>query len=94
MKLWGSLQRMNMKTYVPALSKVPVSEEELKNTFKICTMKKAKVPKIDETDINGPMMVYREKTTEELQKQSEFFLALKKKNAQKKGNKKTNKTAA
>jgi hypothetical protein len=57
-------------------------------------MKKAKTVIVDETDINGPMMVYREKTAEELQKQSEFFLAMKKKTGQKKGNKKTNKTAA
>ncbi len=57
-------------------------------------MKKEKADTIDETDINGPMMVYREKTTEQLQKQSEFFLNLKKKNVQKKGNKKTNKTPA
>ena len=57
-------------------------------------MKKAKTVIVDETDINGPMMMYREKTAEELQKQSEFFLTLKKKTEQKKGNKKTNKTAA
>lgn len=57
-------------------------------------MQKEKTVIIDETDINGPMMVYREKTAEELQKQSDFFLTLKKKTEQKKRNKKTNKTAA